>query len=400
MRLCYVTSEFVTEPNFSGGLASYLQRVCPGLVEMGHEVHVLVPSGTEETLDYRGVHVHRVLPVWHRRMWLDRGDRLVPRSYYTVWQDGKAARSLWKAWQSLKRRQRFDLVQIANCQSAGMMFRRERRVPVVARVSNFRPECDRFNGVPITRAVRVRWAMERRTVAGARSIYTSSHFLASELREKWNLTDVHVVEPPYATTEVQWDAESVAELMSRGPYGLFYGGLTLLKGVHLLAEALGEVLSHHPNMRFIFVGRDGIAPGGGSMVQHISERLGGLREQINFAPPLRHPSLFPLVHNAQFVALPSLYDNLPNACLEAMGMGKVVVALSGSCFEQLIEDERSGLLADRSVPGDLARKVEIAWRLSSSQRHKIGEAARSRIAKLAPEKALAELLAYYQRIVS
>lgn len=42
MRIAFLTTEFVNESNFSGGLANYLLRVCLGLKELGHKPKVFV----------------------------------------------------------------------------------------------------------------------------------------------------------------------------------------------------------------------------------------------------------------------------------------------------------------------------------------------------------------------
>ena len=40
MRIAFVVTEYVTEPEFAGGLATYTYRISQGLKMLGHEVDV------------------------------------------------------------------------------------------------------------------------------------------------------------------------------------------------------------------------------------------------------------------------------------------------------------------------------------------------------------------------
>ncbi len=99
------------------------------------------------------------------------------------------------------------------------------------------------------------------------------------------------------------------------------------------------------------------------------------------------------------VAVPSLIDNLPNTCLEAMALGRCVVATTGSCFEQLIQDGESGILCAPGDPEALRGALERAWSLPEEKRTAVGDRARQRIQELAPEHKVPELVSYYQSLI-
>ena len=61
------------------------------------------------------------------------------------------------------------------------------------------------------------------------------------------------------------------------------------------------------------------------------------------------------------VVLPSLIDNFPNACLEAMGLGKVVIGTVGTSFDELISEGTTGFLVSPNNPEALADKIISAW---------------------------------------
>ena len=140
--------------------------------------------------------------------------------------------------------------------------------------------------------------------------------------------------------------------------------MTQLKGTHILAECLPELLTKFPEMLVVFIGGDAVSPDGGSMRQYILQRAGSRSDQVRLIQPMRHELLYVFLKRARVVALPSLVDNIPNTCLEAMGHGAIVVATSGSCFEFLISHGVSGLLVAPGSPTQLsemiARRLEDA----------------------------------------
>ena len=405
MRLCFVSPEYVTEPSYAGGLANYLGRVTVALAERGHEVHVLVRSSTNETLDHRGVHVHRVVPLWDKRMVLDHIDPLVPRVYYNLYQDWKAAWCLWRRWRELSRELPFDLVQVANVSSCGLFFGREKRLPVVTRLSSYRPVWDKAAGIPETKGVRARWKMEERAIKGTRWVYAPSSYVAGFAQNNYDI-EVKVVETPFFAEEPDKEPSLWQEVGQGKDYALFFGRLTQMKGVHVLAQALPQVLRALPDFHMILVGPDSPAPDGTPMSEFVRAKLReadpdgseGFSARVTLVGQTRHDRLYPVLERSRVVAIPSLMDNLPNTCLEAMGAGRVVVATTGSCFEALIEPGKSGFLVAPNDADALAKGLIAAWRLGDGAREAIGQAARARIELLHPDRAIPELVRFFENV--
>ncbi len=399
MRIAFVTPEFPTEETYSGGLANYLGRMTTALAQRGHDVHLFTKSYVaNEEFDFRGVTVHRVIPLWDTKMRVDRIDRLAPRSLYAPYQDLKAAWSLWKRWKAEHHKAPFDIVQVTNVLAVGWFFNRAREVPVVTRLSSFRPSWDRAFGVEENRSVRARWWMERKAIEKTKHIYAPTHFVARLTEENYNVDKVDVIETPFYHEEPESDPTEYEKHCAGKPYVLFFGRQTQMKGVHLLAQALPEVMQKHSDMHAVFVGNSGKAPDGGEMHDYIRSHLQDFSERCLILDSVRHDKLYPIVQNANVVALPSLIDNLPNTCLEAMALGRVVLATSGTCFEQLIVDGESGILVDNGSVDALAKGLDRGWQLSEHEKQIIGEKAMQRIAKLHPDSTVPELIRYFAHV--
>ena len=75
MRIGFVSTEYVTGTYFSGGLANYVYRVSGALVSLGHEVHVICLSDSNEgKQDHDGIHVH-LLTTGRLEKWVQRLSR-------------------------------------------------------------------------------------------------------------------------------------------------------------------------------------------------------------------------------------------------------------------------------------------------------------------------------------
>ncbi len=403
MKICFVTSEFVTEENFSGGLANYLSRITVALREAGHEVLVLTRSTKSGTVEYRGVQVHRVVPTWgvFSGVKLDGFDRFAPRSFYGQYQDVKAAWCLWRHYRRLVADDmRFDIVQVANVCAVGLFFRNELPAILIARLSSYRPVWDRLALPKIQWRDRLRWILESSSILGRRHVYAPSRYVSELWRKHERLSGVKVIPTPFVPPAGPGDTSLLNEIGTDTPYLLFFGRMNGLKGVHLLADALPTVLATHPGWRAVFLGNDGAAPGGGSMQAYVRERLAAFGERVIIRNAVPSEQLMPVVTSARLVVLPSLADNLPNAGLESIFMGRAIMAFRGTCFEEMIEHNKTGFLIDRPDACNLAAALKAVLSLPSSELESIGRTAREYSTRWHPDTILPQVLGYYTSVLA
>lgn len=159
------------------------------------------------------------------------------------------------------------------------------------------------------------------------------------------------------------------------------GRLEREKGFDLLVEAFARVAAAHPSWTLQILGEGRERARLETLV-----RRHALDQRVNFPGRVEDPA--PHLAAAHVFALPSRYEGIPNAMLEAMASGLPVVASdSASGARELVEDGRTGLLVRGSDVGALAAGLE---RLMSDpeERRRLGERARAATAHLAPERIL------------
>jgi glycosyltransferase involved in cell wall biosynthesis len=154
------------------------------------------------------------------------------------------------------------------------------------------------------------------------------------------------------------------------------------KGHAELLDAIAELVRCGVDVRCDLVG-DG--PQRRALAQRIDALGLGDRVTLHGAQP-RERALA-CVRDAHAVALPSLVtatgrrDGIPVALMEAMALGRPVVATELSGIPELVVPERTGLLVP---PGDRDALVTALARLASDPalRHQLGRAARAHVAAL------------------
>jgi glycosyltransferase involved in cell wall biosynthesis len=139
------------------------------------------------------------------------------------------------------------------------------------------------------------------------------------------------------------------------------GRLERRKGVEVLMEALPAVLGAVPETRVRLIGRDHRSgPGGAWMSGHLRELLreAGVPEQaVEFGGPVERTVLPETYRAAGICVVPSLYENFPYTCLEAMAAGCAVVASAVGGIPEIITDQVEGLLVPPGDPGSLASAI-------------------------------------------
>ncbi len=166
-----------------------------------------------------------------------------------------------------------------------------------------------------------------------------------------------------------FDQEPVADLTER--YGVPRGQVTILfagrmerrKGIHLCAEIVATVLSRH-DVTFLFAGEDIF----GYVEKTLKPALEGkqLAGSFRYLGKLGLQELRACARAVDIYLLPSIWENCPYSCLEAMASGRAIVCSDQGGMPELIEDGVNGLLAKSGVPESYSGAVEQVYRRSGS----------------------------------
>lgn len=391
MKIAYVIPEFVTEKEF-GGLAVYYDNISRLLAEEGNQIYIFVLSDQTETVAfYPGITVEKVYVDLQHVDAQIQGSFIRERSHVIS----------GKLLEYMRHGVRFDVVQYANLWALGV----ERiNVPTVVRISSYQPflraaDQEFFDIGRMYEAEKVSDYLEEIATLRADAVYSPSKCIADIIARRTG-RNITIIESPFYPRKIERENEKLLEeRLKTKKYILSFGTVKILKGAKLIGDSIYQVLSICPDLVWVFAG--GEFPwkdGAGNIVspkEYIREHAREHQDRVIFLGKLNQEELFPIVRHALFCVMPSRIDNLPNTCIEAMALGKVVIGTSGASFEQLIDDGRSGFLIERENENALIDAVQYVYGLSEAQREKIGGEAQKRIEAMRPEKITEQLLAFY-----
>jgi glycosyltransferase involved in cell wall biosynthesis len=193
-----------------------------------------------------------------------------------------------------------------------------------------------------TTSVRVRLFKDLRTASllRARRVVVPSRYLAAMATE-WGVprTRVEVLVNPAPVTG------DVVPVELPGNTFVFVGRLTEQKALPVLLEALLEV----PGARVELVGD-------GPQRQQLERRAAelGLLDRVSFAGALPRELVLARLAGARAAVLPSAWENLPHAAVEALAVGVPVIATAVGGVPEVVKDGENGLLVPPNDPGRLA----------------------------------------------
>jgi len=177
--------------------------------------------------------------------------------------------------------------------------------------------------------------------------------------------------------------------------GLLVGAVGRLhpqKGFANLLVAVARVRERLPAIRLLLVGD-------GALRRELVARAEalGLAEVVTFAGS--RGDVPEILAALDLFVLPSLWEGLPNAVLEAMAAGLPVVATAAGGTPELVVDGETGLLVP---PGDVTALEEAIERLlrDPGLRRKMGEAGRKRVeGHFTIKQTVAQTVALYETLL-
>jgi glycosyltransferase involved in cell wall biosynthesis len=394
MHIALVTSEYHTESYRAGGMGQAFAKMAHLLADAGHGVSVCVPGQEAEGFCERErIRVYRYAAdsTLHWRLRQAFSWRF-PDSIQ-LYERGMA---LWRVLDRVDQQHPIDAV-LSAASANDYLAVCCKRWPWISRCSTFWPFWIACNfESPYVGRVRGNldtWLITQGLRASSLSIAPSQ--IIADVQSEWCRRRLAVVRTPMMelAEPEPWDAVATKFDLPEH-YILFYGSHQGVKGPHILAAVLPEVLDKHPEMHAVFVGRDRNAPdGSGGMVAYLQRQLESYADRVHFPGIVEQREAFAMIRQASVVALPSLIDNLPNALLEAMHFGALIVGTSGSGIDELLKDGKNGIVVQRNHVDDLAYGLDRALSMAGADRNRLSAAAKATVQReCAPDTILESLV--------
>lgn len=187
------------------------------------------------------------------------------------------------------------------------------------------------------------------------------HSLREIAIRDWQLAPerVRVAPYPYQPT----DSFTSIDLPDGSPTAIFVGRLETRKGVWNLAKAIPLVLKEIPGARFIFLGRDSQGPlRQRSMKRVLLRTLGASVTAVAFVDAVPLEEVPRMLSRAGVAVFPSLWENFPNVCLEAMAAGRAIVASREGGMMDMLSPNDGGVFVDPHDPRSIAEGLLTLFR--------------------------------------
>jgi glycosyltransferase involved in cell wall biosynthesis len=200
---------------------------------------------------------------------------------------------------------------------------------------------------------------------------------------------------------------------------LFVGRVSPEKGVHVLLPAFEQIVAAYPNAQLTLVGQIGASPVEFTVgfsddpidrslfplysrqyFAHLQQHLSpAIADRVVFKGAIPHSNLMALYQEADVFVYPSVWNEpfgIP--IVEAMAAEIPVVSTRSGGIVEIVEDGKTGLLAQRNHASELASAMlrllgDVEWRTS------LGKAGRQRVLeRFTWDQISQELLHHYQQL--
>lgn len=395
MNIAFVVPEYITETK-GGGLATYINNIAYIFSKRGHIVTIIVLADkTESILFAPNIYLERVY------VDISKVNMDVPGSIIR-----ECSKKLNEKLLCIDREVRkIDVVQYANWKA--LAFYRT-NLPTVVRISSDWPYWRAANSLNYDvnleyQCVKTIDYMEELALMNADYVFCPSVLFANIISKRVG-TKIEVIESPFIEKLIEKDNKVYENNLVGKKYILTYGNLNLLKGTKLLGDSIYNILKKNSDMLYVLAGNDAgwsdDKEAHVSAVEYVKSKAKEYANRVIYVGALSRNELYPIIYGAFCCIFPSRVDNLPNACIEAMAMGKLVIGTQGASFEQLITDNMNGFLIERENVDSLCEAVDKVIKLSGDDRYSIEKAARTRVDAIDSEAIADAVERIYRKVIS
>jgi alpha-maltose-1-phosphate synthase len=353
LHVAFLTNEYPIQK--SGGIGTSIRNLAVALVAKGHRVTVLF-LGNGEAVEHEGVEIRFVSPTRIPKLgWLLNRRKIASTINQLIENEG------------------LEIVEAPDwCGlSAGIKI----NCPIVIRCNGSATYFGNILDEPVRNSVRL---AEQLALRSADSVAAVSSFTAEMTQKLFSLNEVpRVVSNGIDLGRFSIEASDQADLNTI----LYFGTLVRKKGFLDLAEIFNRVVVEDPNARLRIIGRDASdsETGAQSTYELFRQSLSEDADRnVEYLGSLPYSEMSDQIRNSTLCVFPSYAEAMPLAWLEAMAVGKAVIAYDIGWAPEAIEDGVSGEL----VPlGDVSAFASKILELIGDKKRceELGRSARKRV---------------------
>ena len=220
--------------------------------------------------------------------------------------------------------------------------------------------------------------MEKQAIAAADLLLSPTRFLIEEIQQYVDLThkEVHLLANPYQHPEQDLPKTNRPAGKIQRNKIVYYGKLSAQKGSFELLAYFKELWDSGFQHPLHIVGGTDIVyhPEMLTMGQLVNRQYGDYitRGLLQLHGKILPQQIKEYLHDAHVILVPSIVDNLPYVVMEAMSLGKIVLASRQGGQREMMEDGVSGFLFDHQEPASFARQLEKILALTDDEMQHIG----------------------------
>lgn len=361
------------------GMPRYIYKISQYLQKRGHTVEVVAGSTDNRKWKYRNILVHNAQWIGEvTGSYLNISKGIIKREY-----------AIQKVLHEINRKNSIDLIQYAGWSGIGSMH--SLPCPSVLRLSTYSKiqyvENELFKDYIKTYSFWERLAGRRLDGIIAPGKFIGEQF-SKDVSKK-----VTIIETPFSNNIEENDLFYKKKL--RGiRYMLYYGSFSKEKGFDTIGEMLIKFFKENEDFYFVCAGWN-LNTNYGNSIENMRKKLGNYENRMIYLGLLQQEYLYPIIRNAEFILIPSLIDNLPNACLEALSLDKIVIGTYNTSLEQMISDGENGFLSEPGNADSLLAAVKKVCALTEEEKKQMSKKNKKILNKFSVESAVTKLEKYY-----
>ncbi|MDQ2660492.1 MAG: glycosyltransferase [Actinomycetota bacterium] len=357
LRILIGADTFAPDVN---GAARFAERLAAGLVERGHDVHIVAPAASRKHGTWKEVHEGQELTAHRLYSW-----RWFPHDWLRFALPWRIKQNSARIIDAVKP----DVVHFQShiVVGRGLSLEAAKRGIRIIGTNHFMPEnMLEFTLVPKAWqewAVGLAWKAARRTFGRAEAVTTPTRRAAQFLETHTGLTGVHAISCGIDAHKYSpsWEPRTENRI-------LFVGRVTGEKQIDVLLRAL-TLLPDELGAKVEIVG-------GGDQkrnLEHLAAEL-GVADRVTFTGYVTDDQLRDAYHRASVLAMPSIAELQSIVTMEAMASALPVVAANAMALPHLVHDGENGYLFTPSDPEDLAAKLRAVLEATPDEYRAMKEA--------------------------